>query len=124
MTDFESTTEILARRAPGFAWLPAGLRKELTPKVVWSAVVVLAIAIGYVIDAQHRLNEAQAAIGHQAESISGLQKQGDTLNEIKTQLAVVNSKVDGIADEVERQREWRERIEGIAEAPPHARYRR
>lgn len=117
--DFMSTTQVVARRAPGLAWL-LPFRKYLTPATLWSAVVALAIAIWYVVAAQHDLHTAQADIKRHDESIATLQRQSDILNEIKTQIAVMGAKVDTIADEVDRQREWRDRIEGIAESPPHA----
>lgn len=113
--DFESTTAILARRAPGLRWL-LPFKNYLTPAAVGSAVASLAVAIWYVVAATHELHSAQT-------DISNLQKQAELLNDIKTQIAVVNSKVDTIANEVSRQREWREKIESAAEAPPHARRR-
>jgi hypothetical protein len=121
--DFESTTQVLARRAPGLAWL-LPFRKYLTPATLWGAVVALSVAIWYVVAAQHDLHSAQADIRRHDESIAALQRQGDILNEIKTQVAVMNGKMDSIAAEVDRQREWRERIEDVAEAPPHARRRK
>lgn len=118
--DFESTTAVFARRAPGLAWL-IPFKDYFTPAALWSAIAGLAIAIWYVVGAQHELHGAQADIRRHDESIAALQKQSDILNEIKTQVAVMNSKVDGIAAEVDHQREWREQIESAAESPPHAR---
>jgi hypothetical protein len=112
--DFESTTQILARRAPGLAWLPAAFRNHLTPTAVWSAIGALAIAIGYVINAQHELHTAR-------NDIAALQKQTEILTDIKSHLAVMDNKLDTIALEVDRQRQWRERIESVAETPPHSR---
>lgn len=116
--DFESTTAVLARRAPGLAWLPIGLRKHLTPAALWAAITALALAIGYVVNAQHDIH-------HHQESIIDLQttrqQDREILQRIDTQIAVMNTKISDIATEVDRQREWRERIEDVAEAPPHAR---
>lgn len=115
--DWESTTAILKRRAPGLAWLPVALRQRLTPAALGSAITALAIAIAYVVSAQADIHGLQKDMAEQ-------QKQLDLLHKIDTQLAVMNSKVDGIATEVDRQREWRERIESVAEElPPHARRR-
>lgn len=114
--DWESTTAVLARRAPGLAWLPVALRQRLTPAALGSAVTALAIAIAYVVSAQHDIHNLQ-------KDVAETQKQLDLLHKIDTALAVMNSKVDGIATEVDRQREWRERIEDAAELPPHARRR-
>jgi hypothetical protein len=116
-TDWESTTAVLERRAPGLAWLPTALRQRLTPAALGSAITALVIAIAYVVSAQHDIHNLQ-------KDVAETQKQLDLLRKIDTALAVMNSKVDGIAAEVDRQREWRERIESVAEElPPHARRR-
>ena len=120
---WETTTAVFVRKMPGLAWL-LPFRKYLTPATLWGAAVALSVAIWYVVAAQHDLRTAQADIQRQDKSIDALQRQADLLNEIKTQIAVVNSKVDNIASEVDRQREWRERIEDVAESPPHARRKR
>ena len=118
---WESTTAILARRAPGLAWIPAPLRKHFTPAALWAAITTLAVAIAYVVNAQSDIHKHQ-------ESITELQatrkEDRELLETISTQLAVLNSKIEDIDTEVERQREWRERIEDVAEAPPHARKHR
>lgn len=121
--DWESTTAVLARRAPGLAWLPSALRQRLTPAALGSAITALAIAIAYVVNAQHDIHNAQSDVHRLQESVTGLEKERDLLHKIDTQLAVMNSKVDTIATEVDRQREWREKIEDAAESPPHARRR-
>jgi hypothetical protein len=117
-TDFESTTAVLARRAPGLAWLPTFLRQRLTPAALWSAiaalVTALAISITWLVNTQSNIHQLK-------ESVADLQRERDLLHRIDTQIAVMASKVDGIATEVERQRAWRDKIEGVAEAPPHAR---
>jgi hypothetical protein len=115
--DDHGTTAVLELRAPGFAWLPRVLRERLTPAALGSAITALAIAIAYIVNAQHDIHNLQ-------KDVAETQKQLDLLHKIDTQLAVMNSKVDGIATEVDRQREWRERIEDAAELPPHARRRK
>jgi septal ring factor EnvC (AmiA/AmiB activator) len=120
--DFESTTAVLARRAPGLAWLPAVFRKHLTPAALWSAIVALAVAIGYVVNAQRDIHRHQESI---AELQTSRQQDRELLQKIDTEIAVMDSKIGDIATEVDRQREWRERIESVAEeSPPHARHRR
>lgn len=119
--NWESTTSVLARRAPGFAWLPPVLRKKLTPAALWTAIGVLTAAIGYVANAQHDIHRHQESI---VELQASRQQDRELLQKIDTQLAVMNSKIGDIATEVDRQREWREKIEDVAEAPPHARRRR
>jgi septal ring factor EnvC (AmiA/AmiB activator) len=120
--DHESTTGIYKR--VGLAWLPRALRGRLTPATLGSAVVALAIAIGYVLTAQHDLRTAQHDIDRQSRSIDELQQQLELLHNHDTQIAVMNSKLDDMSTEVDRQRERWERIEGIAELPPHPRRRR
>jgi hypothetical protein len=119
--DFESTTSVLARRAPGFVWLPIWLRKHLSPTSVGSAIAALVAAVVYVVNAQQALHLAQAEVRRHEQRIAALESEKNILNEIKTQVAVLNSKVDTIAAEVDRQRTWRERIENVAELPPHPR---
>jgi hypothetical protein len=121
--DFGSTTSVLARRAPGFAWLPVALRQRLTPAALGSAIAALAVAITYVVNAQHDLARLKESMVESKQSIADLQRQLGVLPKIDTQLAVLAGNVGSIADEVDRQREWRDRIEGIAETPPHARRR-
>lgn len=121
--DFGATTAI-KRYAPGLAWLPRIVRDKLTPAAAWSAIAGLAIAIGYVLNAQHDISQLKEAVADSKKSVADIRQQLDLLHRIDTQIAVMGGKVDNIADEVDRQREWRERIEGIAESPPHARKRR
>ena len=111
--DFGSTTAVVVRV----------VRKHLTPATVWGAITTLAIAIGYVINAQHDLARLKESMAESKQSIADLQRQLGVLPKIDTQLAVLAGNVGSIADEVDRQREWRDRIEGIAETPPHARRR-
>lgn len=125
--EFETTTAMLARRAPGFAWLPSVLRKRLSPAALWGAIAALAAAIGYVANAQHDINRHQESIaelqaGREQDRVSR-EHDRELLQKIDTQLAVVNSKIGDIATEQDRQREWRERIEDVAEQPPHPRRR-
>lgn len=114
---------MLQRRAPGLAWLPNSLRQRLTPAALGSAVAALAIAIAYVVNAQHDIHNAQKDVNRLQDSVTSLEKERDLLHKIDTQLAVMSNSMATIAEEVDRQREWREKIEGVAELPPHARRR-
>lgn len=105
---------MLARRAPGLAWIPKFARDRLTPAALGAVVTALAISIGYVLNAQRDLHQLKDAVAEQG-------KQLELLHSIDTQLAVMIGKVDSIAGEVDRQRAWRDRIEEAAEAGPHAR---
>lgn len=122
--DFDSTGAFLRKHAPGLAWLPAVLRKQLTPAALWSAITALAIAISWLVNAQHDIVRLKESVVDFQKERDDFQKEREVLHEIDTRLAVMSGKVDNIATEVDRQREWRDRIEGIAEAPPHARKRR
>lgn len=112
--DFESTTQVLARRAPGLAWLPVAMRKHFTPAALGSAVTALGISIAYVLNAQHAIHELQSTVGEQG-------KQLELLHKIDTDVAVMSNSIAAIAAEVDRQREWRDRIEDVAESGPHGR---
>jgi hypothetical protein len=122
--DHESTQAFLQRRAPGLAWIPKVIRDNLSPGALWSAIGALVIAIGYVLSAQHNISVAKETADAAQKSVVDLQQKLGVLNEINTNLAVMKSEVDGIATEVNRQREWREKIEDQAERlPPHAKRR-
>ena len=121
--DYGSTTSVLARRAPGFAWLPVALRQRLTPAALGSAVAALAVAITYVVNAQHDIRNAQNDVRRLQESVAGLEQERIVLHKIDTQLAVMGDKIDNIAAKVDRQEQWRDRIEEVADSPPHARRR-
>lgn len=116
--DFGSTTAVIVR----------AVRKRLTPATVWGAIGTVTIAIGYVLNAQHdisRLKETVAQLEQGRKEAAGERDQDrDLLHKIDKAVDVMGSKVDTIADEVDRQREWREHVEGIAESPPHAARRR
>jgi uncharacterized coiled-coil protein SlyX len=121
--DSESDTTILKRLAPGFAWLPRAFRERLTPGALWGGIIAIAVAVAYVVHAQVAINGLQDSVVESKKSVAGLQTQLDLLHKIDTQLQVMSNKVDAIATEVERQREWRDRIESVAELPPHPRKR-
>ena len=91
---------------------------------LWSMVTAIAFALAYVVSARHEIYDAQAAVHRLQASVAHLEQERDVLHRIDTQLQVMNNKVDDIATEVDRQREWRERIEDAAESPPHAMRRR
>jgi len=120
--DFGSTTTVLEK--VGLGWLPRGLRGHLTPAALGSALTALCIAIGYVVNAQHDFRNAQRDIRQLHDTVGDLQRQSDLLHKIDTRLAVMSAKVDDIANEVDRQRKWREKIEDVAENPPHPRKRK
>lgn len=119
--DFSATQRFILKHP----WLPSILRKSLTPTAVWSAIgaliTSLAVSITWLVTTQAGIRKAQDDIQRQDKSIEALQRQGDILNEINTKIAVMGSQIDTIADEVDRQRQWRDKIEGVAELPPHAR---
>lgn len=124
MDDDTSTTGTLKRIAPGFAWLPRAMRDRLTPAALRSAITALAFAIAWVVNAQHdvhRLQESVAALEKDREQNAA---RTEVLHSIDTRLEVLANRVGDMATEVDRIREWRERIEDVAEAPPHARRHR
>lgn len=128
MERFEDTTTTLKRIAPGFAWLPRFLREHLTPRAAWTAALafwtlIVALSSAGLTVYLHSAGDGKD-ITQLQESVKKLEDQGSALQGIATQLAVLNSKVDNISSEVEHQREWRDRIEQQAEAPPHARWKR
>lgn len=111
--DFGSTTAVVA-------WV----RRRITPGAVWTGLVAfvsaLVIAVGWWHATQTNIKSLQE---FKTKQEARDEARAADLQKIDTQLAVMNSKIGDIATEVDRQREWRERIEDVAEAPPHARRR-
>ena len=118
--DPHTVTAVLEEHLPLLALLPRVLRKYLTPAALVSALVSVAGASVYAVSARHDVSDAQRDIHQLRDTVSELQKQRDVLHDIQMQLGKMGVEVDTIADEVDRQRAWREHIEGIAESPPHA----
>jgi hypothetical protein len=116
--DFSATTRIKLR------WL-LPFRNYLTPAILWTAIAglasVLVVSITWLVTMQARVAKAQDDIQRQEKSMEAFQKQGDTLNEINTKLGILTTQMTDIRAEVERQRDWRDRIEAAADTPPHAR---
>lgn len=102
-------------------------RNYVTPSALWTAVAFLSGAIGYIINAQHELQRHQESIASLQAEHTALQmdraKDRELMEKIDMQLAVMAVQLASIADEVDRQRDWREHLADIAEAPPHAKRR-
>ena len=117
--DSMSTTAVLVARAPGLAWLPIACRKRLSPALLWSAILALTGAVAYIAKALNDVHQHQQYI---EELQTSRRQDHELLQSIETNVAVMTSQVGDIKTEVDRQREWRERIESVAEeAPPHGR---
>jgi hypothetical protein len=123
--DFESTTAVLKRRAPGLAWLPAVFRERLTPAALWGAIVatagMLVLAVTAWVSTQKNMEHLQELSVHaQAHE----QKTDELLQQLVTGQAVMNATMGEFKAEQDRQRQWRDRIEQEADSPPHARRRK
>lgn len=121
MSEDYSKTQMLKIHAPGLAWIPRFVRDNLTPALAGSAVTTLFMAVAYL------LNSPQKDIHHVQEIIAQQQaheqKTDELLQQLVTGQAVMNAAMSDFRDEQDRQREWRDRLADIAEAPPHARRR-
>lgn len=95
-----------------------GLKGKLKSGSLWAAVATLASGILYVAKEQIKIDQHQ-------ESITSLQQERrqdhELLQKMSTQLEVVISQMSNLTAESNRQRDWRERIEDVAELPPHPR---
>jgi hypothetical protein len=116
-TDFDGGTTAVV------VWV----KRRVTPKVLWSAIGVLVAAlmasITWIVTTQSDIHQLKESVAESKRSVADMRQQLDLLHQIDTRLAVMNSKMDDIADEVDRQRgEW-DHVHGIAESPPHARRR-
>lgn len=119
--DFETATATLKRVAPGLAWLPVALRQRLTPAALGSAIVALGISITWLVTAQADIRYLKESSAESKKSVADLSQQIDLLHKIDTQLAVMSNQISNISNEVDRQREWREHVETVAESHTYAR---
>lgn len=116
-SDFGGTTAVIAY-----------VRSRVTPKILWSIIAglvgVLVVAITWIVNTQsdvHQLNKTVTQLEEQRKTAAADRDQDrELLHKIDTAVQVMGGKVDDIATEVNRQREWRERITEVAESPPHA----
>jgi hypothetical protein len=103
----------------------AFVRKRVTPAALWGAIVgtggMLVFAVTAWVGTQKNIAHLQEL---SAQQQAHEQKTDELLQQLVTGQAVMNGSVEMIKTEVDRQREWREKIEDEAEAPPHARRRR
>lgn len=117
--DRESPTARLKILAPGLAWLPRFVRDKLTPALVGSAVTFLFGALAYVF------NSPQKDIARVQESMTELKQSVDAVLALSTkndkQSAVLSNQVTELTNKVDHQQERWERIDSVAETPPHAR---
>lgn len=118
--DFGSTTAVVV-------WA----RKRLTPTVLWGAigalVTALMVCITWIVTTQSDIHQLKDGLADSKRAVADMQEQFkqqiDLLHKIDTRNAVMGSEIANISDEVNHQRERWERIEGIAETPPHPRRR-
>jgi hypothetical protein len=104
----EDTTVVLKRIAPTLALLPRFVRAA-SPAAVWAAMGSLfAASLGM----YHAMVAAHTEVGEFKEAIRELQ--ADRKNVLE-RLARVEQLETDIKEEQDRQREWRERIEYVAE---------
>lgn len=118
--DFGGTTAVIV-------WA----RKRITPKVLWSAIgALLTCLLGLATwlsttqsdmrTAQHDIQRANETAAEAKKSVADMQQKLDILQDMKTSLAVMASKIDNIDAEVTRQRQRWDRVEEVADSPPHA----
>lgn len=113
----------LSLRRVGFDWMPRFLRGRLTPMSVASAIGSLAIAIAWVLDARHDLSDAEADIKRLQTAVAESAQDRLRLSSIEANASALKAKVDDSETQVERLQDWHDKIEELAEAPPHARKR-
>lgn len=115
--DYGSTTAVFAY-----------VRSKVTPTMLWSAIgtliTALVVGISWIVTLQSNMHQFADRDAERQKAMGDTQQKLEILQDIRTQIAVLGEKVDGIADEVDRQREWRENIEHVANSPPHARRRK
>jgi len=106
--DEHGTTATLRRIAPGFAWLPRVLR-HLTPAAAWGAASSMFLAA---LGMYHSMVASHTEVQEFRHAVEELQADR---REIIARLARIEQAGRDIKEEQDRQREWRERIEYVAE---------
>lgn len=108
----DSTTQRLKALAPGLAWMPRAARDYLSPKAVWSAIVIVFSAGIIVALFQARLSQIERDVASSRELVT-------TMSLVNTRLEVLQNDVGHIKDEVDDQKRWREHVECLAEQSAH-----
>ena len=126
--DLGSTTAVYEK--VGLGWLPRALRNRLTPGRVGSAIAGLSIAIWYVVNDRHDVIHLKETVTRLEQELANKQaaeereQDRELLHKLETAVDVMNAKWDDMQAEVNRQRERWDRVEQVADSPPHARRRR
>lgn len=114
----ETDTSILKRLFPGWrAYLAMSLRRVTLP-ALWSVSLVI---IGAVITGSSRVIHDESNINDLSNRVQKLESQQELLQKIDHDLTRLDEKVNGIKGDLDQQIEWRNRVEDVAEIPPHAR---
>lgn len=116
--DFESTSAFMKRKAPGVAWLPKALQEYMTPTAVAAVAIAAITAISSMVKIYHDLETTEKELTQAQITIGALNKERE---ESHTDIRVLTSQVNELSDRVDKIESWKDRIEGIADSPPHAR---
>lgn len=116
MTDDTAKFEAIA---PTLRWMPKIVRENLTAKTVWSVVLAVFTAGGWIahesaqrVALEHANTDLQRS---QAAQIEAIKELTTTVNQINTTVASIKTRVDDIGEQVDTQgRKW-ERVESAAE---------
>lgn len=118
--DFGGTTAIVAY-----------VRQHVTPKGLWWAIAgllgtlvpALFIAITWIVTTRSGMEELQGKVKESKQSVTDMQQKLDMFQDMRTDIAVIKSTMVEFKAEQDRNRERWDRIDRIAELPPHARRR-
>lgn len=114
--DFLSTTAVVTY-----------VRRRVTPTMLWSAVAALVttlvVTITWIVNMQSDVRQFKETDGRREKTVADMQAKLEVINQIATRLAVIDSKLDTMAAEQNRERERWDRIDRVAEEAPHAQRR-
>lgn len=116
-SDEHGTTATLRRIAPGLAWMPRIIR-HLTPAAAWGAATSMFLAA---LGMYHSMVAAHTEVQEFRHAVQELEADR---HEVIERLARIEQAETDIKEEQDRQREWRERIEYVAEREQVPRRRR
>lgn len=114
MADYLSTTQIVTY-----------VKRRITPTVLYSTIGVLLTALVVSVTwLQGDIRQFKDAVAANEKSMLETKANFAMLQDIKTELAVMNSKLDMLKDEQGRQRKLWDDVHAVANSPTYARRRR
>ncbi len=117
--DFGSTTAV------NIIW--EKVKERVSPKAFWGGVCALVFAVGFVMNLRHNVSNALDDVERLKlrldEVKASLASESAALTAEREKSAEMGRHIEDLGTEVDRLREWRDHVQGVAETSPHARRR-